>query len=116
MTASGERLALSLLDPWLESEARRHQGQRPPRFFTVGRLDVQSTGLILATNDGAWAQQVSHPSSGLTKEYIVTTSKTPSDDQIERIAKGGYLAEVTTTQSPTSSHQTPRSTSTSSKP
>ena len=40
----------------------------PPRFFTVGRLDVASHGLVLVTNDGHWAQKVIHPSAGLTKE------------------------------------------------
>ena len=37
--------------------------EAPPRLFTVGRLDAATTGLILVTNDGAWAQSVAHPSS-----------------------------------------------------
>lgn len=40
----------------------------PPRFFTVGRLDVATHGLVLITNDGHWAQKVIHPSAGVTKE------------------------------------------------
>lgn len=39
----------------------------PPRLFTVGRLDVATSGLVLVTNDGAWANRVIHPSAGLTK-------------------------------------------------
>lgn len=37
--------------------------EAPPRLFTVGRLDAATTGLILVTNDGAWAHSVAHPSS-----------------------------------------------------
>eukprot|EP00959_Pyramimonas_sp_CCMP1952_P253804 5302590-Pyramimonas_sp.AAC.1 len=44
----------------------------PPRLVSVGRLDAATTGLLLLTNDGRWAQQVAHPSNGVTKEYSVT--------------------------------------------
>ncbi len=39
----------------------------PPRFHTVGRLDVNTSGLLLVTNDGKWSNAVIHPSSNLTK-------------------------------------------------
>jgi hypothetical protein len=45
-------------------------GAIPPRLFTVGRLDVSTTGLILLTNDGAWAQRVSHPSAGMPPQGL----------------------------------------------
>jgi pseudouridine synthase len=45
----------------------------PPRLVPVGRLDSATTGLLLVTNDGQWAQRVAHPSQGITKEYIVTS-------------------------------------------
>lgn len=41
------------------------------RVFTVGRLDADSEGLIILTNDGALAQEVAHPSCGVDKEYVV---------------------------------------------
>ncbi len=41
------------------------------RVFTVGRLDTDSEGLIILTNDGALAQEVAHPSCGVDKEYVV---------------------------------------------
>lgn len=42
-----------------------------PRVFAVGRLDFDTEGLLLLTNDGALAHQVSHPSTGVEKEYVV---------------------------------------------
>lgn len=43
---------------------------REPRVFAVGRLDYDTEGLLLLTNDGALAQRVAHPSAGVEKEYI----------------------------------------------
>lgn len=42
-----------------------------PRVFPVGRLDVETEGLILLTNDGDFAQTIAHPSRGVDKEYLV---------------------------------------------
>ncbi|MBQ9495165.1 MAG: rRNA pseudouridine synthase [Treponema sp.] len=44
------------------------------RLYNVGRLDMYSTGLIIFTNDGAFAATLSHPSAELEKEYVVETS------------------------------------------
>ncbi|MFH0909224.1 MAG: pseudouridine synthase [bacterium] len=44
------------------------------RLYCVGRLDADSEGLLLMTNDGAFAQRVMHPSGGVLKVYHVTTS------------------------------------------
>ncbi|GFH07162.1 S4 RNA-binding domain-containing protein [Haematococcus lacustris] len=74
---------IDLLQPWVDIWRKdpKHKGLLPPRFFTVGRLDVASTGLLFVTNDGQWAQAVSHPSSNLTKEYLVLLDKAPSHAQ-----------------------------------
>lgn len=45
-----------------------------PRVFSVGRLDYDTEGLLLLTNDGALAQRISHPSGGVEKEYIAEVS------------------------------------------
>lgn len=45
-------------------------GERPERLFHVGRLDTDTEGLILLTNDGGFAQKVAHPSYELEKTYV----------------------------------------------
>lgn len=45
-----------------------------PRVFSVGRLDYDTEGLLLLTNDGALAQRISHPSGGVEKEYVAEVS------------------------------------------
>lgn len=45
-----------------------------PRVFSVGRLDVDSEGLLLLTNDGDLANRIAHPSHGIEKEYLVEVS------------------------------------------
>ena len=52
----------------------RNASMPKPRLFTVGRLDVATTGLLIITNDGDLAQKVGHPSSGLTKECVAEPS------------------------------------------
>ncbi|KAH1139280.1 hypothetical protein AAZX31_10G196300 [Glycine max] len=73
--SSGEnesKSVISLFDDYLNSWGKKHPGVPTPRLFTVGRLDVATTGLIIVTNDGDFAQKLSHPSSNLSKEYIAT--------------------------------------------
>jgi len=60
----------------------------PPRLVPVGRLDSATTGLLLVTNDGQWAQRVAHPSQGITKEYIVTSTAPVT----RRALKGTYAS------------------------
>ncbi|CAL9236139.1 unnamed protein product [Arabidopsis halleri] len=73
--SSGEKeikSVISLFDEYMASWDKRNPGTPKPRLFTVGRLDVATTGLIVVTNDGDFAQKLSHPSSSLPKEYITT--------------------------------------------
>ncbi|XP_028793825.1 putative ribosomal large subunit pseudouridine synthase SVR1, chloroplastic [Neltuma alba] len=73
--SSGEKESKSvigLFDDYLKNWSKRSPGVPKPRLFTVGRLDVATTGLIIVTNDGDFAQRLSHPSSNLSKEYIAT--------------------------------------------
>ena len=60
----------------------------PERIFPVGRLDKDSTGLLILTNDGALHHRLSHPSFDHEKEYDVFVSKPISDGALRRIAAG----------------------------
>lgn len=58
------------------------------RLFPVGRLDFQSEGLILLTNDGQLAFQVSHPSNGSIKSYHVKVRGVPEERLVEKLRRG----------------------------
>lgn len=63
------------------------------RLFTVGRLDRDTTGLILVTNDGTFAHQVIHPSSNLEKEYLVKTAQEITPEHLKRLSEGARVDE-----------------------
>lgn len=65
--------------------------RRDERLFPVGRLDGDSTGLLLITNDGDLAYQLTHPKFGIAKEYRVLTSGLASDEQLKKLRSGMYL-------------------------
>ena len=71
----GEKIVMDLVDI-------------PERIYPVGRLDKDSTGLLLLTNDGALHHRLSHPSFDHEKEYDVMVSKAITDGALRRIAKG----------------------------
>lgn len=60
----------------------------PNRLFSAGRLDKETEGLIIITNDGAFANKIIHPSSQLSKEYIAKTNHEITDVHLIRISKG----------------------------
>jgi 23S rRNA pseudouridine2605 synthase len=59
-----------------------------PRVFPVGRLDRDSEGLLLLTNDGEFAQLLTHPSHGVEKEYFVEVEGSPSAGAVRRLREG----------------------------
>ncbi len=61
------------------------------RLFTVGRLDYNTSGLIIVTNDGDFANHITHPSHEKEKEYSVRINGFLSDDQIDKLEKGIYI-------------------------
>jgi 23S rRNA pseudouridine2605 synthase len=63
------------------------------RVFTVGRLDLASEGLILATNDGELANQLTHPRHGVHKTYEVQVAGHPEPEVLAQLKKGVHLAE-----------------------
>lgn len=58
------------------------------RLFTVGRLDKDTTGLLLVTNDGAFAQRIAHPSYNCEKEYLVCCSESITPSHIKKLQRG----------------------------
>ncbi|MBW3633788.1 MAG: rRNA pseudouridine synthase [Chloroflexi bacterium] len=59
-----------------------------PRLFPVGRLDRDTEGLLLFTNDGDVANRVMHPRYGLTKEYLILTPAKPPEQILSRARSG----------------------------
>lgn len=58
------------------------------RLFSVGRLDYDSEGLLLLTNDGAITQKLTHPSNEIPKTYLVKVEGTVPENDLARIRKG----------------------------
>jgi 23S rRNA pseudouridine2605 synthase/23S rRNA pseudouridine2604 synthase len=71
----GEKIVLDLVD-------------HPYRLYPVGRLDKESDGLLLLTNDGRLHHKLSHPSFDHEKEYEVTTAKPIPDSDLGKMARG----------------------------
>lgn len=76
----------------------------PARLYPVGRLDAESTGLLLLTNNGELANRLTHPRYGVSKAYRAQLRKAPSDRDLRRLRSGVELedgptasAEVTRT-------------------
>jgi pseudouridine synthase len=79
----GEKIVLDLVDI-------------PRRVYPVGRLDKDSTGLLLLTNDGRLHHQLSHPSFDHEKEYDVTVTSPISDGALRKMAAGLPMMETQT--------------------
>lgn len=67
------------------------------RVFCAGRLDADTTGLIIVTNDSVLANRLTHPRYGLAKRYVATVKGSIEKSQIEKLRKGIWLAEGKTT-------------------
>ena len=66
------------------------------RIFPVGRLDMNTEGLLILTNDGRLAHLLTHPSSGIAKEYLVRVEGDPSPAAIRRLREGVELEDGVT--------------------
>lgn len=78
---AGDKSVLSLFDD-------------PKRLFTVGRLDKDTKGLLLVTNDGHFANQVIHPSKNISKEYLAKTDKEITEAHLMAISNGTMVQGV----------------------
>ncbi|NSW52468.1 MAG: rRNA pseudouridine synthase [Anaerolineae bacterium] len=88
------RFVLSDREPLYEHRKTIHDlVPNSENLFTVGRLDYESEGLILLTNDGKLKQQLTHPSFGHEKEYRVLVAIRPDEDQMEKFQRGIVLED-----------------------
>ena len=76
----GRRSVVSLVDAGVSA-----------RLWPAGRLDLDSEGLMVLTNDGAWANRIMHPRYGLQREYAVLLDDVPLRDEVEQLLAGVQL-------------------------
>ncbi len=67
------------------------RGQVKERVFPVGRLDYQSEGLLVLTNDGELAARITHPSHGVVREYLVKIKGDLGPEKVARLRRGTRL-------------------------
>lgn len=65
----------------------------PERVYPVGRLDYNTEGLLLLTNDGEWANRLMHPRHEVEKEYFVRVRGKVAEQQLKRLAEGVELED-----------------------
>ena len=70
---------------------------REPRVHPVGRLDADTEGLLLLTNDGELTHRLTHPSYGVEKEYLAQVEGVPSPGVLRRLREGVLLDDGPTT-------------------
>jgi 23S rRNA pseudouridine2605 synthase len=84
-----------VLSAMVDSRGRRTVAElvadRPERLFHVGRLDADSEGLLLLTNDGELAHRLMHPSFGVSKTYLATVPAPIGKDVARRVRAGVQL-------------------------
>lgn len=67
--------------------------QTEERVFCIGRLDADSTGLIIPTNDSELANRLTHPRYGLMKTYVVSVKGEIGGETVEKLKKGIWLSK-----------------------
>lgn len=83
----------SMADESGRPDLQQFTGNYDERLFNVGRLDVQTSGLIVLTNDGELAHVLAHPSFGVTKTYIAKVEGIVSAQTIAQLTKGIELED-----------------------
>jgi len=65
----------------------------PDKVFSAGRLDLDSSGLLIFTNDGIFADRITSPESHVAKTYLVKSSLLLSDEQLDQLRRGVMLSD-----------------------
>ena len=66
------------------------------RVYSIGRLDKDTEGLLLLTNDGEFSNKVMHPRNKIEKTYIVTTDTNVTNEQLEKLRNGVDIGDYIT--------------------
>lgn len=82
---------VTLKDPFQRPTIRSLLPASLGRVFPVGRLDLESEGLLVLTNDGELAYRLSHPRFGVKKAYLAKIRGEPNKDALRRLERGVYL-------------------------
>jgi len=82
---------VTLKDPFQRRTVRSLFPASLGRIFPVGRLDLETEGLLLLTNDGELAYRLSHPRFGVKKAYLAKVRGEPNRDALRRLERGVYL-------------------------
>lgn len=81
----------TLFDPLQRPTIVRFLPDYGVQLKPVGRLDMDTEGLLLVTNDGELAQRLAHPSYGIEKEYMATVEGVPAEKELEKLRKGIWI-------------------------
>ena len=81
----------TMSDPQGRRTLAEHVADRPERLFHVGRLDTDTEGLILLTNDGEFAHRMAHPSYGILKTYVAQVTGPVSGSLSRELTAGVVL-------------------------
>ena len=80
----------TMKDPHAERDLRKYLPEGP-RVFPVGRLDRDTEGLLLLTNDGELAHRLAHPRHGVEKEYLAEVDGVPQQKHLAKLMRGVQL-------------------------
>lgn len=83
-----ENVLTTMEDPEGRPTVADYMEKLPVRVFPVGRLDWDTEGLLLLTNDGEFAQSVMHPREEIPKTYLAKLDGHPSDEQLKKLMSG----------------------------
>ncbi|MGE0762639.1 MAG: pseudouridine synthase [Bdellovibrionales bacterium] len=83
-----ENVLTSMSDPEGRMTVADFVQKLPMRVFPVGRLDWDTEGLLLLTNDGDFAQQISHPKAAIPKTYYAKLNAEPTQEKLSKLLRG----------------------------
>lgn len=83
-----ENVLTSMSDPEGRPTVKDFMEELPVRVFPVGRLDWDTEGLLLLTNDGDFAQKIAHPKKSIPKTYLAKLNGIPTHAQLDKLLRG----------------------------